>query len=87
MFAPGDGAKVFRADSREAGNFVFGKRFLSGLDGDHFLPSFMILANVRTPGNQIEAKPLTILRAIFLPLPAGGGLARLETANNWKEKR
>jgi hypothetical protein len=46
MFAPGDGAKVFRADSREAGNFVFGKRFLSGLDGDHFLPSFMILANV-----------------------------------------
>jgi hypothetical protein len=36
VFAPGDGAQVFRADSREAGNFVFGKSFLRGLDGDQF---------------------------------------------------
>jgi hypothetical protein len=40
MFAAGNGAKMFGADSREAGNFIFGEDFLSGFNSDHSLPSF-----------------------------------------------
>jgi hypothetical protein len=72
MFAAGNGAKMLGTDSRQSRNLVFGENLLSGLYGDHFLPSFscswtlvprpfsFVRNGIRDP------KPL-IFRAIALP--------------------
>jgi hypothetical protein len=35
MFAAGDGAEMFGADSRQVGNFIFGENLLMRLNSDH----------------------------------------------------
>ena len=41
VFAAGHGVEMLHANTRQAGNLVFGENFLSRFDGDHFaLPFF-----------------------------------------------
>jgi hypothetical protein len=40
MFVAGNVPKMLGADSRQAGNFVFGEDLLSGFNSDHPLPPF-----------------------------------------------
>ena len=37
VLAAGHGVEMFRADSRQAGNFIIGESLLSGFDGDHIV--------------------------------------------------
>jgi hypothetical protein len=43
MSAAGNSAKMLAADSRKAGNFIFGVNFLRGFNGDHPIPSLIFL--------------------------------------------
>jgi hypothetical protein len=47
VFAAGHVAKMLGADSRQAGNFILGENFLSGLDRDHSPPSSAVLTTVQ----------------------------------------
>lgn len=50
MFATGNGSEMIATNSREAGDFIFSESFLSGLDGDHCLPSLGVPATASLPG-------------------------------------
>jgi len=47
VFTAGHIAKVLGADSRQAGNFVFGENFLSGFDSDHSPPSSAVPTSIQ----------------------------------------
>jgi hypothetical protein len=42
VFAAGDAVKMIEADSRQAGNFFIGEKFLTGFDGDHVSPAILV---------------------------------------------
>jgi hypothetical protein len=47
VFAARQDAQMVAADTREAGDFLFGEDFLTRLNGDHFLPLARVSAAIK----------------------------------------